>query len=295
MHPFLSLANIGKQCENLEWSPIKSAPAHSTLAGVLAGLVFAGIIVLLTDRRKDHAKAEERTRAMTLLLAAFVVMAFDSFLFGAVSGEQVCLRGWTRTMLSAGLLGLGTVGIFTGISWAFHAYDDASGIATRLSVVNAYVVAFVTSYHLYVTASGYLNDIRALGLRVSPHLESLVRGYPWAAAGLIVSLLVWRHVAKQGAAKRRSQHSMADRLNRAVTYAAYSAIFYVVITGSIPATLFVEWEEASTAQAGTLAFALSVSLVMPTLALIMQLQALPHVARSVRIDCLPCRFLVLQP
>jgi hypothetical protein len=51
------------------------------------------------------------------LVAGFYTFALDSFMFGITSGEQVCERAWTETMGAAGMLGIGALGLFTGLAW----------------------------------------------------------------------------------------------------------------------------------------------------------------------------------
>jgi hypothetical protein len=82
-------------CRQLEWNPIGSADSHSALAGVLAALVFAGIVVLL----QDHRRSSEHTRALELMSGALLALAFSSFLFGVVAGGQVCVKYRSHTLL----------------------------------------------------------------------------------------------------------------------------------------------------------------------------------------------------
>ena len=92
-------------CSNAGWSAVSSAGPMSALAGVLAGFMLNGIVVLLSQTMKDIGKV----RALGLLLAAFVALGLDSYLFALVTGDSSCHRAWTEAMLAAGLLGIGTV------------------------------------------------------------------------------------------------------------------------------------------------------------------------------------------
>lgn len=126
-------------CAELEWSPLGSASSHSQLAGVLAGLVFAGIVVLFSDRNPNT----QRTRAVVLFSGSLLALVVASLIFGVIAGEQVCAKAWTETVPASGLLGLGALGVFAGISWLFNAYDDDYGRTTRLITVITYTLAVI--------------------------------------------------------------------------------------------------------------------------------------------------------
>jgi hypothetical protein len=96
---------VAGACDSADWSPIDSAASHSQLAGVVAGLVFAGIVVILERQAPGRRPAE----ALTLFVAGFFTFALDGFFFGVVAGERTCPRAWTETMVAAGLLGFGLV------------------------------------------------------------------------------------------------------------------------------------------------------------------------------------------
>ncbi|QGN45814.1 hypothetical protein GKC29_02385 [Micromonospora sp. WMMC415] len=78
------MRSVAATCEHLDWSPIESAASHSQLAGVIASLLFAGMIVLLTDR----GKTIKHTYALMLLTSSFFILALDSFLFSVIAGER---------------------------------------------------------------------------------------------------------------------------------------------------------------------------------------------------------------
>ncbi|MFD0746451.1 hypothetical protein ACFQ1L_34880 [Phytohabitans flavus] len=150
---------MDRDCDTLDWSPIASAPVHSAFAGVLAGLVFAGIVLLLSSR-SDQVR---RTNALVIFGSSFLVLAFDAFLFGVIAGERVCARAWTETMHAAGLLGLGALGIFAGICWLIDTSDTTAGRMTRFYVTTTYVIAIIVTYHVGATAVEYLDSVAAHG------------------------------------------------------------------------------------------------------------------------------------
>ncbi|MEU7868130.1 hypothetical protein [Dactylosporangium sp. NPDC049140] len=174
------------ECAELEWSPIVSAPVHSAFAGVLAGLVFAGIVVLLSGAG-DQVR---RTNALVTFGSSFLVLAFDAFLFGVIAGERVCGRAWTETLYASGLLGLGALGIFAGICWLIDAGDTTSGRMTRFYVVTTYVIALIVSYHVGATAIEYLDDLRRTS-SVPGWLVAVAAVYRWVMLVAVLLVGAW--------------------------------------------------------------------------------------------------------
>jgi len=142
-------------CGDLGWNPVESAASHSQLAGVVASLLFAGMIVLLTDR----GRTVRHTNALVLLTASFFILALDSFLFSIIAGEQICGRAWTSTMIAGGMLGVGALGIFGGLSWLMNPYGAEERHGSRLVTAIAFVVGAVVIIHLWVTTIDYLKDM----------------------------------------------------------------------------------------------------------------------------------------
>src|SRR5262245_41756679 len=124
---------MSSTCGEFEWSPIAAAPSQSQLAGLLASLVFAGIVLLLSIQ----SERGQRTNALLLFGAAFFTLGYDSFAYSAAAGEQDCARGWTTSLLAAGLLGLGTLSIFSAICWLID-HGDNSRQVVRLFLVITY-------------------------------------------------------------------------------------------------------------------------------------------------------------
>jgi hypothetical protein len=104
-------------CATTGWSAVTSALANATLAGLLAGFMLNGIVVLLS-RQPEPGQRVGYLQGASLLFAAFVTLGLDAFLFGLVSGDQTriaCRRAWSEAMFAAGLLGLGTVAVVVSI------------------------------------------------------------------------------------------------------------------------------------------------------------------------------------
>ncbi|MEH1059047.1 hypothetical protein V6U89_28055 [Micromonospora sp. CPCC 206171] len=249
---------------------------------MLAGLVFAGIVVLFSDRNPSRQK----TRALVLFTGALLALALDSFIFGVIAGEQVCAKAWSETMPAAGLLGLGALGIFGGISWLFNAYDDHHARVTRLANFITYVVALVVAYHLQVTAGSYLVDMRESGLNSPPSwLFRVVALYAWLIILIILLFPLARWLAGKASsrqalgpeAEQADDETVDKRLDIWAVRAAYLSVGWVIVVAVMSGTLLSRpidgWEPATPAL--IVASSTLLSLTIPTIAVVAQLMALP--------------------
>jgi hypothetical protein len=113
-------------CASAGWSAVTSATANATLAGLLAGFMLNGIVVLLS-RQPGPGQRVGYFQSASLLFAAFVALGLDSFLFGLITGDQTpvaCRRAWTEAMFAAGLLGVGTVAVVVSIVFLLGVFFD---------------------------------------------------------------------------------------------------------------------------------------------------------------------------
>jgi hypothetical protein len=113
-------------CASTGWSAVTSAVANATLAGLLAGFMLNGIVVLLS-RQPEPGQRVGYFQSASLLFAAFVALGLDSFLFGLITGDQTkvaCRRAWTEAMFAAGLLGVGTVAVVVSIVFLLGVFFD---------------------------------------------------------------------------------------------------------------------------------------------------------------------------
>lgn len=68
------------------WDVIASSSLDSQLAGVLAGFIFTGIILLL-----GLGGAKKNVQALGIFCPSFIVLAFDSHLWGVINGESTTI------------------------------------------------------------------------------------------------------------------------------------------------------------------------------------------------------------
>jgi hypothetical protein len=104
-------------CASTDWSAVASAPANTALAGVLAGFMINGIVLLLSTT-PGASQRSGYVQGAALLFSALVALGLDAYLFGLVTGDtaaSACRRAWTEAMFAAGLLGLGAVAVIVAI------------------------------------------------------------------------------------------------------------------------------------------------------------------------------------
>ncbi len=234
------------RCPGTDWSPIANAPTNSQLAGVIAGFVFAGLVMLLSQR--DPGKV--RMQALSLLLASFIMLALDSYLYSLIAGDtatlDACPRIWTESMYAGGLLGVGGVAMTSAIAWLFAAHfegfymsrpDMGSGAegpgshfvgfgsVERFARTALYSVATVVSILLSVTGLDYLNVMYD---REPPGwLMAAVILYP---LGILSMIIILRFRARRGQAYRNRSRNPPEHLGAALHVSVYGAIFYATIS-----------------------------------------------------------------
>lgn len=197
-------------CSSLDWNPVDVGQPHSQLAAVIAGFLFAGIVFLLGRERPQ----KNDSYPYVLMLPAFFALLLDSFFFSVISGEQSCLRAWTETMIAAGLLGIGSLAVFVGLSWIVHNARPGDREPLRIVWITSYVIAGVVLLHLLVTTDYYLGDMYApdgppTWLVVTTRLS----------IGVSVLLLIGATLVRRRLASKRS----------AVRWAAYCVLGYGIV------------------------------------------------------------------
>jgi D-alanyl-lipoteichoic acid acyltransferase DltB (MBOAT superfamily) len=207
-----------KPCFGMDWDPIAAAPTFSAFAAVLAGFVFACIVVVAADRARG-----DRTNTLLLFLAGFFCLSVASYTDAVSSGEVVCVRGWTAMMFTSSLLGVGAGSVFCGLAWMLGDFADEQEAAQHRPVsvfmdACAYCVAAIVVLMLSITAQGYLLDLA----RVGP--------VPWwlSWVGWIYLLLALIAIAAIGLGRRRRPRQTAAQVVRAAIVVLMFAVFTLV-------------------------------------------------------------------
>lgn len=183
-------------CPDAGWSAVTSAMPNATLAGVLAGFMLNGIVVLLSRKVTEI----EKVRALGLLFTAFVALGLDSYLFGVVTGDSSCHRAWSEAMLAAGLLGMGAVAVIAGFGLLVAEYVDTSQgeSGAMLKTLFNFLrggVALVVLTLLFMTSWNYLYAV--LGRNVPQYVKDLLWAYLGIGAVAVIIVIANATTAEQ--------------------------------------------------------------------------------------------------
>jgi len=265
------------------WSILDAGPAYSTLAGVLGGFLFLGIITLMTEGRNPDnnsgrrgaqarnqrngtsnppsSRAIIRARTLMLFLPALLSLLVSSFLFAEVTGEQVCNRGYIEGVLAASLLAIGALGIFSGIAWMLEVYHESNEDLRRTSVTFTYISYFIVIASLTVSGVDIISD--AFNNNPPGYALGLLIAY---APLLLISVVIVRKwfVPKES---HRSGSQLAAVYVPAI-YVVITLVLYAVLTSYNPS----EWGSLNDWKTY---LALSVALFFPAVTVIIYARALP--------------------
>jgi Ca2+/H+ antiporter len=258
-------------CDDLhvDWNPTISAEAYSALAAVLTGFVFTGMMFIITERGREGTNKDRRTQTLLLFLSAFLVFAYDSYLYALASGELACARAWSITIIASGFLGLGAVSIFAGLAWLLDTYlrDNDNEHRVKTLTTNIVVgIAITVAVLLPVTVSGYWADV------FEPDLPRWVPALLLAYSLFIIAALIGARMRWQ-----RSPTRTTSREDRALHFSVNATVIYtiasVVANGLIINIPGSQWNPIPNRW---LPIALGiVSMIVPTLILVVQISGLP--------------------
>lgn len=275
-------------CPGTDWNAIAPAPALSQLAGVLAGFVFTGIIVLLSQYRLSPSSI----KTLSIFVATFIVLGLDSYDFALLTGESNisagCSRYWTQSLLASGLLGLGAVLLVSGVVWLVSAYyysersgrfdeaDDDNSTSPgpdirrleSLAKSVLYGVTAVVTVGIVSTVTDYLN----VTFSGSPPRWLLLASVIYPAL-ILITILALRIYRKHNGPNRDRPHAMTVGTVGGVSYAVTATI----VDGIAVTFPYSYWNPVPTwAAIG----AFTIALLMPAPTLVLLIYTVPGLDRS---------------
>jgi hypothetical protein len=212
-------------CHNLDWSPIGSASAQSSIAAILTGFVFAGIVVILSVRAPLRREAAQ---ALKLLFTAFFGLAVTAYLLADITGEQTCPRAETTEALMGGSLGTFSVVTIVSFTWLVIAYKGYDYDVLKFVHGLVYVSCAFVALLLTTSATSYLNadlydrsDQMADAFLDGTGILTLIVGAAW---------IFWLHRRKRPLHIKRTVSDIAVTTDGAVERCVWAALSYLALT-----------------------------------------------------------------
>jgi hypothetical protein len=240
------------------WSPIAAAGPLSALPGVLAGFVFAGVVVVLSTTPNSrpsspHGENEiHRSYALQFLTAAFIVFALDSYFSAITAGELACNRAGAQTLLTGGMLGTGAIMTVVGLGWLILAYANNT---QEIRILLGFIIVGIWALVIILLALSGMEEG-----------QDLVQGHFPDIAPYVISLVVGITVVTLA---RKSKPLADDELQLSVLRAAIAALCAAIVAAvatAIAASGSPQWWQQPPWWAGD--FIISLSLLVPEAALI---------------------------
>jgi hypothetical protein len=261
------------------WSTSTVGSDQSTLAGVLAGFVFGGIIVLLSV--KSASRSEHSIKALKLLICAFFGLAVVADLLACEAADGNCLRTQSGETISEGMLGTFAIIMITALTWLVVAYDvHGQGVLRFLRHIGYFAYAFV-AFQLCTSSSGYLGAEVPGGAPTAASVPLYAVGAllcltAFPAGSRIVKLSAawmeskWRQNTNRPRPAAESRHQIK---RRQVDRCAWASLSYLAITALINLLTSADgnWSKPQVPVAYAVAFS---SLLIPLILMILAMQAM---------------------
>ncbi len=240
-------------CGPVAWDVVKAAQGFSSLAGLIAGFVLTGLIVLLVERLRQFNSA--LVPALMLFFAGFVGLGLNSYIFALVSGERsdACRRVWTAAAVSSGLLAAGVVAAVGGVVLLVHAYLNSIAGTAAESEKEIADEQFHLLRKLMLGAFLFI-VVMVISLVLVRHLEALwvwqnevvISSVPALIIGAIVVAFTGLSILlfKPGTSASRKLVDPCKRLYLGAVVAVFHAVVGTIILGSFLSLTHGPWESA---------------------------------------------------
>jgi hypothetical protein len=238
----------------LGWSAPTGAGWLSTLAAVIAGFIFAAIVMALANQGGHEGgsrKPAPHVDALPVLIGAFLSLLVAALLLVLVSAQAHPLRVGPATTIATAVFAAGAVQTFVAIAWLFVVSPHTASAFGSVKLVVRFVM-FFAGLNLYETVW---------------KSQTTTTGDRWSTATMVASVallagpwLVARAVFRTGDLVTRFDGQLQVFTTRcAVGFLAVAAVGLVFVTDhdvSVPAHAFPGWMAASALLAVGLLFAL---------------------------------------
>lgn len=206
---------------DIGWNIVQAASSYSTLAGTLAALVFAAIIVLLSNPPRNQQSGGDtgsRSAANAVpshlfygLLVAFASLALTSFLWGDLTGQDLGAQAYLLGISTTLALVLSALQLLLSLMWCFVEYQLKAPL--RGAYLLFFGVLIIGASHLVVGFGDYFQVSEQGRDWTIFHSDLLWAALPCLIAAPFVGLIP-RFIAHLKAAKvykRRLQTGLSQK------------------------------------------------------------------------------------
>ena len=172
------------------FNPGGSAALYSQLAGVLAGVVFVGLVFILT--REDDEQDRDIDRTLHCLFVVLFALVLTSFAYATISGEGCITRAHGATVLAAATFALSVMLAWLGLGYLLRSYSSLHDVLLASQATFGGITAFA------VILTGFVVDDAAKTIRGSSLGQQTLLAIPVGimlmatASGGVLRLLVGR-------------------------------------------------------------------------------------------------------
>jgi hypothetical protein len=246
------------------WSAIVASGPQSTLSGVLAGFVFTGIVVVLSTSPlpgiRATRKSRQRSYALQLLVAAFIIFALNSYFTSITAGELSCNRADAESGLSGGILGTGAILLLAGLGWLLVTYSDRT---KEIQIILTYIISGVWLVIIFMLAISGMGIGQAM---LTGRRQWIVDIVPWILAALMTAIVIV--IASRS--RKLEDNSVAKHVQRAALASLAAAIVSALLTGGASAISAPWWHRPP---AWAVYLVVGLSMLVPAIALVLSVPA----------------------
>jgi hypothetical protein len=168
----------------VDWNPIASAEAMSGFCGILAGFVFAAVVMVIGEKNPTGGDGHA-SRGLRLLLPSFFGLAVAAYLYALTAGELVCRRALTEQLFAGAILAADAIVVILSLAWLLLAYQRNQHGEVRFFRGLILVTALFSLSMLTVSSVGFHNAV--LERKAAGWADAMV----WTS-GIAFMAVVWR-------------------------------------------------------------------------------------------------------
>lgn len=233
---------------DLNWDVVQAAPITSQATGVLAAIVFAGVILLLQSDLTSVLSKHYWTRALIMLLYVFFGFMVTSFLYVIIGGEVLCQQGFIEDAFGTMLLVIGAAAMLLALCWLTAAYV-ADRPERPVMWIKVFTLLLTLAAWVYLEES-VLDAAQATGATQIPGLSIIA----WGLVPVISGVAAWlaRPLRRWLSCREAGLFTLTMAASVIVAAIAMGGFAWVTALDRAPGELAPGWQHAITGAATSL-------------------------------------------